>query len=381
MYVGGASPEEEQRLKIAKHNWQRMLSGATSNAKSKKPQKITPRPAESVYSQDTPAPDFKRDVFETVEEFQKRIADHKPVLAGQAELLKDKYDINTGVFHVKISWEKWAEPFVIELTTTQIKAERDLARAIYELGHKHPVYTQLQAEGERAVLSVTEIVYAPDKAIKITGQEKLSSTFENSLGMKFVDIAPETFIMGSLEDEPGRKDNEVQHEVMLTRDFYIQTTAITVGQWRKFAQSGYKSQAETGGSAFGWTGKNWAQKKTFIWENPGFKQADDHPVTCISWNDAQAFLQWLCAKERCAYRLPTEAEWEYACRAGTKTPFAFGKCLSTVEANYDGHHPLEGCPKGEWYKRTVSAGSLAHNAWGLYNMHGNVGYPHKAGQL
>ena len=79
MYVGGTPPEEEQRLKIAKHNWQRILSGTTSNAEPEKSHKSTPQAAESVYSDKTPVPDLKRDAFETVEEFQKRITNHKPV--------------------------------------------------------------------------------------------------------------------------------------------------------------------------------------------------------------------------------------------------------------------------------------------------------------
>jgi len=260
MYVGGIPPEEEQRLKIAKRNWRRMLSGASPNAEVKKPQKITPRAAESVYSQNTPEPNLKRDVFETV---------------------------------------------------------------------KH------------------------------------------SFGMKFVNIAPGTFIMGSPEGEPGRNGDEVQHKVKLTQGFYMQNTAVTVGQWREFVKSGYKSEGETEGGAYTWTGKDWKKQKDIYWDHPGFKQTDSHPVTCISWNDAQAFIKWLDAKENCVYRLPTEAEWEYACRAGTMTPFAFGECLSTDEANYNGIYPLAGCLKGAYRKRTVPAGCFAPNAWGLYGMHGN----------
>jgi formylglycine-generating enzyme required for sulfatase activity len=70
--------------------------------------------------------------------------------------------------------------------------------------------------------------------------------------------------------------------------------------------------------------------------------------------------------------LPTEAEWKYAARAGTQTPFSFGRCLSTDQANYDGNYPLEGCPKGNYRETTVRVGSLQPNAWGLFDMHGNV---------
>jgi len=189
------------------------------------------------------------------------------------------------------------------------------------------------------------------------------------LGMKFVYIPPGEFMMGSPEDEPGRYDNEILHKVTLTKGFYMQTTQVTVGQWRKFAKdSGYKTEAETGDGAYGWTGEKWEKSKDIYWDHPGFEQNDDCPVTCVSWNDAQKFIKSL----KGTYRLPTEAEWEHACRAGTTTPFHFGKCLSTDQANYDGNYPLEGCPKGIFREKTVPVGSFPPNAWGLYDMHGNV---------
>jgi formylglycine-generating enzyme required for sulfatase activity len=195
----------------------------------------------------------------------------------------------------------------------------------------------------------------------------------NRLGMTFIYIQPGKFMMGSPEDEPGRYDNEKLHEVTLTRGFYMQTTAVTVGQWRQFVkETGYKSEAETGDGAYTWTESKWKKKKEIYWDNPGFEQTDEHPVTCVSWNDAQKFIKWLNTKGQGSYRLPTEAEWEYACRAGTTTPFAFGKCLSTDEANYNGNYPLEGCSPGEYRGKTIPVGSLKANAWGLYDMHGNV---------
>jgi len=160
---------------------------------------------------------------------------------------------------------------------------------------------------------------------------------------------------------------------MTIAGFYIQTTQVTVGQWRQFAKdAGYKSEAETGGGAYIWTGSEWKKQKGIYWDKPGFAQIDSHPVTCVSWNDAQKLIEWLSKKEGKVYRLPTEAEWEYACRAGTTTPFAFGNCLSTNEANYNGNYPLQGCPKGEYRGKTIPVASLKANAWGLYDMHGNV---------
>jgi formylglycine-generating enzyme required for sulfatase activity len=195
----------------------------------------------------------------------------------------------------------------------------------------------------------------------------------NSLGMEFVYIAPGKFMMGSPSNEPSRDDDEKQHRVTLTKGFYIQTTEVTVGQWRTFVRdTGYKSEAETGGGAYIWTGSKWEKKKGTYWDHPGFSQTDNHPVTCVSWNDANAFIKWLSRKEGKIYRLPTEAEWEYAARAGTDTPFSFGRCLSTDQANYDGNYPLSGCSKGKYRKSTIPVSSLTANTWGLYDMHGNV---------
>ena len=170
----------------------------------------------------------------------------------------------------------------------------------------------------------------------------------NSLGMKFVYIQPGTFTMGSPADEPGRDSDETQHKVTLTKGFYMQTTEVTQGQW-----------------------------KAVMGNNPsGFKDCGDNcPVENVSWNDAQKFIKKLNELDGGGnkYRLPTEAEWEYAARAGgTTTPFAFGKCLSTDDANYDGNYPLEGCPKGKDREKTIPVGSLKANDWGLYDMHGNV---------
>ena len=171
-------------------------------------------------------------------------------------------------------------------------------------------------------------------------------TFTNSLGMTFVSIQPETFMMGSPTDEPGRSSDETQHQVTLTQEFYMQTTEVTQGQWAAVMGS-----------------------------NPSYFSncGDDCPVETVSWNDVQDFITSLNAMGEGTYRLPTEAEWEYAARAGTAAPFGFGDCLLTSQSNYYGYYPLSGCPAGEYRETTVPVASLASNAWGLYDMHGNVG--------
>lgn len=173
-----------------------------------------------------------------------------------------------------------------------------------------------------------------------------AKTITNSIGMEFALIPAGTFIMGSPKDEVQREPDERQYKVILTRDFYLQTTEVTQGQWKRVL--GY---------------------------NPSHfsKCGDDCPVEMVSWNDAQEFIKRLNQIEEInKYRLPTEAEWEYACRAGTTTPFYTGTCISTEQANYNGNKPIPNCPKGEYRKKTVRVGSFLPNPWRLHDMHGNV---------
>jgi formylglycine-generating enzyme required for sulfatase activity len=170
--------------------------------------------------------------------------------------------------------------------------------------------------------------------------------FTNSLGMEFVYIPPGTFMMGSPTNKKERSIDEILHKVTLTKGFYIQSTEVTQGQWRAVMDN-----------------------------NPSnFKNyGDNYPVENVSWNDCKEFIRRLNQKEGInKYRLPTETEWEYACRAGTDTLFYFGHCLSTDKANYNGNNQLSGCQKGMYRKRTMLVGSFPPNAWDLYDMHGNV---------
>jgi formylglycine-generating enzyme required for sulfatase activity len=217
------------------------------------------------------------------------------------------------------------------------------------------------------------------RLLKAVGKESSSVTPDqsmlvDSLGMEFVPISPGTFIMGSPENEEDRWDDETQHKVTLTQGVYMGVTQVTVGQFRRFVKAtGYRTEAETDGGAYIWTGEKWEKKAGRYWDNPGFDQTDEHPVTCVSWNDVQDFIKKLNQREsQYNYRLPTEAEWEYAARAGTTTPFGFGETLDTDQANYDGNYPYAGGPRGIYRKKTTPVKNFSPNAWGLYDMHGNV---------
>ena len=174
------------------------------------------------------------------------------------------------------------------------------------------------------------------------------------------------FQMGSPEHErkkameAGSKkswlDRETpQHWVGIEQPIAMGRYPVTVGQWRAFAQA---------------TG--WQPSGQFNWAAPGFRQADYHPVVGVSWKDAQQYLHWLGEQTGERYRLPSEAEWEYACRAGTKTAFYFGETIGTDLANYDGNYSYNGSPKGVHRQGTSRVGEFAPNPWGLFDMHGNV---------
>jgi formylglycine-generating enzyme len=130
--------------------------------------------------------------------------------------------------------------------------------------------------------------------------EQTVESITNTIGMKLNKIPAGSFMMGSPEDETDREDNEHQHKVTISKAFYMQTTEVPQGKWK--AVMGTEP----------WKGQ------TFVKEGP------DYAATYVSWDDAVAYCKKLSAKEGKTYRLPTEAEWEYACRAGTQTTWSFG---------------------------------------------------------
>ncbi|MEF8758727.1 MAG: formylglycine-generating enzyme family protein [Candidatus Accumulibacter sp. UW25] len=165
------------------------------------------------------------------------------------------------------------------------------------------------------------------------------------VGQRFRWIEPGEFWMGS-EDEAERYDDEgPRHGVRLTAGFWLADTVCTQALW----------QAVTG-------------------ENPSrFTDDPMNPVEQVSWDDVNAFLQRVASSlPGVSPALPTEAEWEYACRAGSEGPFNLGATISPGQANYDGNHPYAGGEKGEFRGKTVPVKTFPPNAWGLYEMHGNV---------
>lgn len=232
----------------------------------------------------------------------------------------------------------------------------------------------------------------------------------NTLGMAMVRIPAGEFLMGS--DEPiatlekafplmerqrleDLSDEAPVHRVRITKDFYLGRTEVTVGQFRQFlAASNYVPESiadGTGGYGYnaqyvpnkGARGEQFdGRNPRYSWSNPGFAQTDEHPVVNVTWNDAQAMARWLSKTEHRTYRLPTEAEWEYAARAGTRTRYQHGddpQGLTQVANVFDiaarplwpafASHALEG---NDGYAFTAPVASFTPNAFGLYDMHGNA---------
>jgi len=157
-------------------------------------------------------------------------------------------------------------------------------------------------------------------------------------------IKPGKFMMGSPVEEKERGSNETQHEVILTEGFWMADTTCTQELW-----------------------------EAVMGDNPANFKGPQRPVEQVSWEDCKTFMdkinQLIPGLELC---LPTEAQWEYACRAGTESPFSFGKNITTEQVNYDGNYPYGDGKKGKYREETVDVKLLPCNAWGLYQMHGNV---------
>ena len=195
----------------------------------------------------------------------------------------------------------------------------------------------------------TSVIPLPDAAtVKQTltpAQLAVGDPIENSIGMVLVPIPAGEFLMGSPATEPGRQDNELQHQVTLTKPFLVGVHEVTQGQWQ-------------------------AVMRTTPWKGKSFtKEGDDYPATHVTWEEAVEFCRQLSEKEGLEYRLPTESEWEYACRAGTTTAYSFGDDVSELR-------------KYAWYKENTwnvgqeyahTVGQKLPNPWGLYDVHGNVG--------
>jgi formylglycine-generating enzyme required for sulfatase activity len=179
------------------------------------------------------------------------------------------------------------------------------------------------------VLSIPKTESQP----QVEAVQKAGEIITNDLGMKFAWIPAGTFMMGSPKSEEGRKSNETSHKVTITKGFYLGKYTVTQEQWEEVMR-----------------------------DNPSYTKGIKLPVTDVSWEDCQEFTKKLNARTKGGYRLPYEAEWEFACRAGTSSAYYFGDEITHLDANYGGSN----------IGKPVAVGSYKANAFGLYDMHGNV---------
>ena len=220
----------------------------------------------------------------------------------------------------------------------------------------HPSYhraIEQAMQGEKTSLRVPEGFRATEgaSAEPYTDTKWAQEVLHTKSGIEMVFVPAGAFRMGS---DSGDPDERPAHHVKITRPFYMGKYEVKVSEFRAFVEdTGHKTQAENAG-------------KDANWRDAGFPQTEQDPVVYVSWGDASTFCRWA------GLEFPTEANWEYACRAGTMTPFHSGRTISTDQTNCNGQ-PTYGNPRpGVYRRKTVAVGTFPPNAWGLHDMHGNV---------
>ncbi|MFA6564960.1 MAG: SUMF1/EgtB/PvdO family nonheme iron enzyme [Verrucomicrobiia bacterium] len=245
----------------------------------------------------------------------------------------------------------------------------------------------------RAQTQVPRTVAATAPLTTATAKAQTGQPFVTSGGMELLYIPPGEFMMGSTRQEREwalqngsdenlvRCEGEAPRKTAVKQGFWLGKTEVTVGQWKLFvAATRYVTDGEKNGVSYSTAGpaQTWRPMKGVSWKEPnfGFKPKDNHPVCCISWNDATAFCAWLNEQEQkarrlppgCIVRLPTEAEWEYACRAGKRTMFWWG------QARESGDYRMNCFGKGDGFDivSPVDHYARGRNKFGLADMLGNV---------
>jgi formylglycine-generating enzyme required for sulfatase activity len=262
-------------------------------------------------------------------------------------------------------WKAEAQKSRVDAERTRAEMER-LARENQEWQQQAGLNTaQPTAQGEASEAKGPAIIQIPttagwvvregnqwtkkEKSITVTGyQEQLAE----NIAINLIQIPAGEFQMGAPEQEADRQSDEgPQHQVEL-RSFFLGQTPVTQAQWQVVA--------------------GWPKQQLDLKDQPSLFQGANRPVEQVSWQEAEEFCRRLSVRTGQDYTLPSEARWEYACRAGTTTPFSFGETLTPELANYDANNTYASGPKGVYRQQTTEVGSFPANGWGLHDMHGNV---------
>ena len=237
------------------------------------------------------------------------------------------------------------------------------------------------------------VAYVKQDKERWSAPRKPDSNLTNSIGMQLSLIPAGKFTMGSriAAAEMAERFNTAPehfagehplHDVQVSQPFYLGSHEVSIGQFRTYIEESKTfttAESDGRGGGLGWD-ERWLKGSQFSWQSYGWRTTDDHPVANVSWDDAVAFCRWLSQKERRTYRLPTEAEWEYACRADTTTLFFPGNDVEALtqygnipDGDAEQQFPIWNTTKArDGHVFSAPVGQFKPNSFGLYDMHGNV---------
>jgi formylglycine-generating enzyme required for sulfatase activity len=278
--------------------------------------------------------------------------DQEKILQAQLEQERQKFE-----------QERREKEVLLEQERRKLEQERREKEALLEQERREK--EALQAQLEALKNQPKPVVPQPSQSNEFAPLKVFRDRLaDGSFGPEMVWIPAGSFRMGDIQGD-GDSDEKPVHRVSVGR-FAMGKYEVTVGEFRRFVKAtGYKTDAEKQGSCLSWSQAfKWVEGAN--WRSPGFSQAETHPVTCVSWNDGVAYAKWLSQQTGKQYRLPTEAEWEYAARAGTETKYWWGNKLGSNNANCWNSYCKDS------FEYTAPVGSFAPNPFKLYDMLGNL---------
>ena len=253
----------------------------------------------------------------------------------------------------------WIQAISGRVVKTELRVEQPAIRAVVTTTFRHDERFDIGVPLEmREVYTLSNgnrinnvATYGRFRRFDVSAEEEIHTPrpthVDANTGMTFVELTPGRFTMGSASSEAGRNPDETLHDVEISRPFFLAEREVTQQEWRAVMGTSPSRFSECGSKC---------------------------PVENVTFFDVQQFIAKLNERPGATlrYRLPTEAEWEYACRAGTTGAFSSGDHLTTAQANYNGKMPYAGFPIGEFRQHTTPGGTFPANPWGLADMHGNV---------